>query len=309
MERHGRIAMAGVLAAFAVIVLTGCTAEKEAAVKESGLQEEYDAEEKNSVKEEGAEEEPGRPAQDAESKDAQREEEGAEEGSGRPAQDAELEDAYQTLMEAAIEAIEADDAEALCELQESEEAKALGTSVRNGEHYVYFPDGEDSGQGIGYYTFEECSCRQWYYGSYEKGQREGKGKWYYVSGSTSDGSIYKEVYHGGWKDDVPNGKGRLAAASGDQVTANKKFRVKNGLFYGTYTIKDTLEDGTKVRGKYRLKKGKYVTIPDEELEAKRFVVPQEAHLAIAFLYDEAGKARSCSMIYAEDATCGVKHFY
>ncbi|MFG6382726.1 MAG: hypothetical protein K1V96_00510, partial [Lachnospiraceae bacterium] len=66
---------------------------------------------------------------------------------------------------------------------------------------------------------------------------------------------------------------------------------------------------TEVSGKYKLKKGKYVTISDEELEKNNFVVPKEPHLAIAFLYDEAGELRSCTMVYAEDVTKGVKHFY
>ena len=48
---------------------------------------------------------------------------------------------------------------------------------------------------------------------------------------------------------------------------------------------------------------------DEELEQNNFVVPAEPHLAIAFLYNEAGEIKSCTMVYAEDATRGVKHFY
>ena len=96
---------------------------------------------------------------------------------------------------------------------------------------------------------------------------------------------------------------------GDKVDTDQNFQVKNGLFYGTYDIKDKLEDGTEVSGKYELKDGKYVTISDEELESNNFVVPEEAHLAIAFLYNEAGELKSCTMVYAEDVTKGVKHFY
>ena len=70
-----------------------------------------------------------------------------------------------------------------------------------------------------------------------------------------------------------------------------------------------MEDGTEVSGTYQLKKGKYVTISDEELEANNFVVPEKPHLAIAFLYNEAGEIKSCTMVYAKDATKGVKHFY
>ena len=212
-------------------------------------------------------------------------------------------------MEAAIEAIEANDAEALHELQDSEDAKILTASVRDGEHYIYYPDGGQSGKGVGFYTFKECSCKQWYYGDYKDGKRHGKGIWYYVSSNTEDGSLYQELYDGGWKEDVPNGKGRQLIALGDHIDTDKKFKVKNGLFYGTYKIKDKLEDGTVVRGEYKLKRGKYVTISDEELEANNFEVPQDPHLAIAFLYNKEGVVKSCSMVYAEDITKGVKHFY
>lgn len=309
MEQHGRIARASAIAAFAVIVLTGCTTEKRAAMNESGLQTEYDAEESSGRESEIRELNQTPKEKDLEKAVDEENRKTAEDQGALENQEQTEEMLYQPLMEAAIEAIEADDAKALYELQESEEAKALEVSVRNGEHYVYFPDGEDSGKGIGYYTFEECSCRQWYYGSYKDGQRDGKGIWYYVSSSTEDGGVYKEVYDGDWKEDAPNGKGRQVIVSGDKTDTSKKLKVKNGLFYGTYKIKDKLEDGTVVRGKYKLKKGRYVTISDEELEANNFEIPEEEHLAIAFLYDEAGKVRSCSMIYAKDIIKGVKHFY
>lgn len=300
MERHGRIAMASVLMIFAMIVFTGCTTEKKAAADKTQQQTMYDAEKtvsdgdgvRNQESEQNPEEKILQAALEEENRKAVR-----------------SQDSYRSLMENVIKAIESDDAQRLHEIQESEEAKMLAASVRDGEHYVYFPDGEDSGKGLGYYTFSECSCKQWYYGDYKDGQREGKGIWYYVSSNTEDGSLYKEVYDGDWSGDVPNGKGRQVIALGDRIDTNKKFKVKNGLFYGTYKIKDKLEDGTVVRGKYKLKKGKYVTISDEELEANNFAVPEDAHLAIAFLYDKEGNARSCSMVYAQDVTKGVKHFY
>lgn len=214
---------------------------------------------------------------------------------------------YNATMEAAMAAIEADDAESLDKLQDSEEGKALEAMAEQEGSYIYFPEGEGNGKGIGFYTFEDCD--QWYYGDYVDGKREGEGIWYYTSSHTEDGSLYKEVYDGQWKKDAPNGKGRQLIVLGDKVDTNKKFKVKNGLFWGTYKIKDTLEDGTKVTGTYKLKKGKYVTIPDEELEKNNFMVPEEPHLAIAFLYDDKGNVKSCTMIYAEDATKGVKHFY
>ncbi len=216
---------------------------------------------------------------------------------------------YNATMEAALAAIQEDDAEALDQLQDSEEGKALEAMAEGEGSYLYFPEGGSGtdGKGIGFYVFEDCSL--WYYGDYVNGKREGKGIWYYTSSHTEDGSLYKEVYQGDWKEDAPNGKGHQYIALGDKVDTDKRFKVKDGLFYGAYKIKDKLEDGTEVSGKYKLKKGKYVTISDEELEQNNFVVPEEPHLAIAFLYDGKGNVRSCTMIYAEDATKGVKQFY
>lgn len=298
MERRGRIAVAFAFMAFAMIFLTGCTTEEHTeAAKESQSLAEHDAEKS------GYEVSGDTPGQ--EPRQIPKEEDLSEANNQKSAK----EDPYRPLMEAAIDAIEADDAQALHDLQESEDAKALSAKVRDGEHYIYFPAGGTSGKGIGFYTFKECSCKQWYYGDYKDGQRQGKGTWYYVSSNTKDGSLYREVYDGDWKEDAPNGTGRQLTARGDNVDTDKKFKVKNGLFYGTYKIKDKLEDGTVVRGKYKLKKGKYVSISDEELTANNFEVPKGAHLAIAFLYDEEGTVKSCSMVYAKDVTKGVKHFY
>lgn len=301
MERQGRIAAVGVIVAFAVIILTGCTTEKQTeAAKGAQQRTEHDAE--KIVSDDMAEAINQEQEQTPKDKESQ-------ETAGKAVRDDGKGNLYRPLMEAVIEAIEADDAQALYNLQNGEEAKALAAAVRNGEHYIYFPKGEESGKGVGFYTFEECSCKQWYYGDYRDGKREGKGIWYYVSSSTEDGSLYKEVYNGDWKEDAPNGKGRQITVLGGNVETNKKYKVKNGLFYGTYHIKDKLEDGTVVRGEYKLKKGKYVTISDEELEANNFAVPEEPHLAIAFLYNKAGELKSCSMVYANDITKGVKHFY
>ena len=63
---------------------------------------------------------------------------------------------YNATMEAAIEAIEADDAKSLDELQDSEEGKALEAMAEQEGSYIYFPEGEGNGKGIGFYTFEDC---------------------------------------------------------------------------------------------------------------------------------------------------------
>lgn len=216
--------------------------------------------------------------------------------------------AYSKTMEAAITAIEADDAQALNELQESDAGKALAKKIGDVGSYIYIPEGSKTGKGIGYYSFEGCDCNEWYYGDYKDGVREGNGTWYFVNSNTDDGNLYKEVYTGQWSADKPNGTGHQYIASGDTVHTDQDFTVKDGLFYGTYQITDTLEDGTQVTGSYTLTDGKYQTISDEELIANSFAVPTDPHLAIAFLYDASGAIRSCTMVYAQDVTEGVAHF-
>lgn len=214
---------------------------------------------------------------------------------------------YTKTMEAAIAAIEADDAKTLHELQESDAGKSLAEMVGEEGSYIYIPKGGKTGKGIGYYTYADCDCDQWYYGDYKNGKREGKGIWYYAS-ENSETELYKEVYNGEWSKDKPNGKGHQYEALGDTVYTDQNFTVKNGLFEGTYEIKDTLEDGTEVTGSYTLKNGMYETISDEDLKANNFEIPSEPHFAIAYLYDAEGKIRSCTMVYSQVATKGVLHF-
>ena len=295
MERQSRITRAGILAAMlAIMFLAGCTTkeEKQAANEYQG-QESYDT--KANGSDQGSQE-------NASDKDRKNETE-------EESQETEEMKNLRITMEKAMEAIESDDAKALNKLQKSKKGKALIREAEKEGSYLYLPKGGNTGTGIGLYVFENCDCKQWYYGDYQNGRRQGSGKWYYVSDQTEDGSLYKEVYDGDWSGDMPNGKGRQLIILGDHVDTDQKFKVKNGLFYGTYKVEDTLEDGTVVAGEYKLKKGKYVTISDEELEANNFAVPEEPHLAIAFLYNEAGEVKSCTMVYAEDATKGVKHFY
>ncbi|NBH15162.1 hypothetical protein D3Z36_13485 [Lachnospiraceae bacterium] len=293
MERLSRVA-AGILAVFAMMFLTGCTTEerRETAKK---YQPQYVTEDNGSMDMKAH----GQSTEDEELQDATEE---------SNQEDAKIKQCNET-MRAVMEAIRKDDAQALDQLQMSAEGQELARMAAEEGSYLYLPEGGTTGTGIGLYVFEDCDCRQWYYGEYQDGKREGRGIWYYASSYTEDGSLYKEVYDGQWKDDVPNGKGRQQIILGDQVDTDQKFKVKNGLFYGKYKIEETLEDGTVVTGKYRLKKGKYVTISDEELQANNFEIPDKPHLAIAFLYNEAGAVRSCKMIYAEDVTKGVKHFY
>ncbi len=302
MDRQSRILPAGILAVmFAMVFLTGCTTEEQKeAAKKYQQQAEYYAEgnsfdKAQKVMEQALEQTP--------------KDEDLQEAADKIKQKADEMKNYNETMKAAIDAVEKDDAKALDELQESEEGKALAQMAGDGGSYIYLPEGGTTGKGIGFYNFHDCGCHQWYYGDYKDGKRDGNGIWYYTSSHTEDGNLYKEVYNGEWGQDMPNGKGHQLIVLGDKVDTDQKFKVKDGLFYGTYKIKDKLEDGTVVTGKYKLKKGKYVTISDKELEANNFAVPDKPHLAIAFLYDKAGELKSCTMVYAKDVTKGVKHFY
>lgn len=290
MERQSRFA-AGIFVLFAMIFLTGCTTEEQA---------KYNLE-KNSYFE----------AQRAMGQALERtpKDKKLQDAAEKLNREAEKLRRYHKTMKAAIKAIKKDDAKALDKLQTSEEGKELARLAEEEGSCLYLPDGGTSGTGIGLYVFDDCDCRQWYYGDYKDGKREGSGIWYYVSSHTENGKLYKEVYDGQWSKDKPNGSGHQFIALGGKVDTEQKFKVKNGLFYGTYKIKETLEDGTVVTGTYKLKKGKYVTISDEELTANNFEVPDKPHLPIAFLYNEAGVVKSCKMVYAEDVTRGVKHFY
>ena len=303
MTRHTKLAAAGMAALIIAICLSGCggpTKEQKQAAEQYSSEAEAYIEKEDYAK-----------AQESMKKALEQlpEDEALLAASEEIDKKAEEIKKYHAIMETARTAIEADDAAGLDALQESEEGKALLEKAKDTGSYIYIPEGGDSGTGIGFYTFDGCECDQWYYGDYVEGKREGNGIWYYASSHTEDGSLYKEVYDGQWKEDVPQGKGHQLIALGDTIDTDQEFKVKKGLFYGKYKIKDTWEDGTEVSGTYQLKKGKYVTISDEELEANNFVVPEKPHLAIAFLYNEAGEIKSCTMVYAKDATKGVKHFY
>ncbi len=301
MRKQSKFATAGVLAAAAMMFVTGCTTdEQRAAAKEFQQQAEYYAE-GNSYDE-------AQKAMDQALEQTPKDKE-LQEAKEKLNQEADEKKRYNEVMEAARQAIEEDDAEALNKLQKSKNGRALIRMAGEEGKYLYFPDGGNSGTGIGLYVFEDCDCKQWYFGEYKDGKREGDGVWFYVSDRTDDGSLYQEVYDGQWSEDVPNGTGHQTIVLGDKVDTDQKFKVKDGLFYGNYKVKDKLEDGTVVTGKYKLKKGKYVTISDKELEENNFAVPEEPHLAIAFLYNKEGEIKSCTMVYAEDVTRGVKHFY
>lgn len=300
MKKQIKLLMTGAALILAFSTVTGCTSEeeKEAAAKFQAEADKYV--EGNNYE---AAKESMKKALEQTPKD--KELQAASEELDKKAEEM---NAYSKTMEAAITAIEADDAQALNDLQESDAGIALAEMIGDAGSYVYIPEGGTTGKGIGYYSFEGCDCDEWYYGDYKDGVREGNGTWYFVSNDMGDGNLYKEVYTGEWSGDKPNGTGHQYIASGDTVHTDQDFTVKDGLFYGTYQITDTLEDGTQVSGSYTLTDGKYQTISDEELIANSFAVPTDPHLAIAFLYDGSGAIRSCTMVYAQDVTEGVAHF-
>lgn len=300
MKKHIKFLITGVAVMLACATLTGCTSEeeREAAAK-------YKAEAEKYV--EGNNYEAAQKSMKKALEQTPKDEELLK-ASEELDKKAEEMNAYTKTLEAAIAAIEADDAQALNELQESDAGKALAEMIGDEGSYIYIAEGGKTGKGIGYYSFTDCDCNEWYYGDFKDGIREGNGTWYYVNPDMGDGTLYKEVYTGQWSADKPNGSGHQYIASGDTVHKDQDYTVKDGLFYGTYQINDTLEDGTPVTGSYTLNDGKYQTISDEELIANSFAVPADPHLAIAFLFDGTGAIRSCTMIYAQDVTEGVAHF-
>lgn len=300
MKKHIKFLIAGVAIVLSCATLTGCTSEeeREAAAKFKAEAEKYV---------EGNNYEAAQKSMKKALEQTPKDEELLK-ASEELDKKAEEMNAYTKTMEAAIAAIEADDAQALNELQESDAGKALAEMIGDEGSYIYIAEGGKTGKGIGYYSFAGCECNEWYYGDYKDGIREGNGIWYYVNPNMGNGALYKEVYTGQWSADKPNGTGHQYIASGDTVHKDQDYTVKDGLFYGTYQINDTLEDGTPVTGSYTLNDGKYQTISDEELIANSFAVPTDPHLAIAFLYDGTGAIRSCTMVYAQDVTEGVAHF-
>lgn len=299
MKRHTKFLITGLTAVLMAVTLTGCATkeEKEAAAKFQAEAEKYT---------EGNNYEAAQASMKKALKQTPKDKElqaASEELNAK----AKKMNSYSKTMEAAIAAIEADNAQALNELQESDTGKALDQKIGEVGSYIYMPKGGKSGKGIGFYSFE--GGNQWYYGDYKDAVREGSGIWYFVNKNTEDEGVNKkEVYTGEWSKDKPNGTGHQYIEYEEKVYKDQDYTVKDGLFYGTYDITDKLEDGTEVTGSYTLKDGKYEVISDEELTANNFAIPEEAHLAIAFLYDAEGNVRSCAMIFEEDATEGVAHF-
>ncbi|WP_075720261.1 hypothetical protein [Roseburia sp. 499] len=300
MKKHIKFLITGVAVMLACATLTGCTSEeeREAAAK-------YKAEAEKYV--EGNNYEAAQKSMKKALEQTPKDEELLK-ASEELDKKAEEMNAYTKTLEAAIAAIEADDAQALNELQESDAGKALAEMIGDEGSYIYIAEGGTTGKGIGVYALKGDE-RVWYYGDYATGIRDGNGICYYVSPNMEGEGLYKEVYTGEWREDKPNGTGRQLVVRGDIVYKDQDYTVKDGLFYGTYQINDTLEDGTPVTGSYTLVDGKYQTISDEELLANSFAVPTEPHLSIAFLFDASGVIKSCRMIKnVVDTTEGVVGF-
>ena len=186
MKRSQRVAEAGiVIMAVAMIFLTGCTTEKEreAARQYREEAEAYMEEEKYEQAQEAMKQALEQTPEDEELLAA------SEEMNQKINQRIDEINAYNATMEAARQAIEADDAAALDALQESDAGKALVKAAQETGSYIYMPEGGTSGKGIGFYTFNDCDCDQWYYGDYQEGSREGNGIWYFVSSHTEDKSL------------------------------------------------------------------------------------------------------------------------
>lgn len=139
------------------------------------------------------------------------------------------------FMQIVYDLMEAEDYEALQELEETEELQAFLDRM-DGEQFIYIPedDGNAAGTGAGLYRLEEDSCC-FFYGQYEAGIRSGEGSLF----NTNDFGGYS-VFSGEWRDDAPNGEGtqffqRYMGATGEGYQEIYSGNLVNGLFDGAIT--------------------------------------------------------------------------
>lgn len=113
------------------------------------------------------------------------------------------------FMKKVYDLMAAQDYEAMHEVDGSEEAGAFVERMED-DRYIYFPDGNDSlnGVGAGVYQFGEGGY-YFYYGDYAGGKRKGSGTKFI----NTDGGGYS-VFTGAWSQDAPNGEGTLMVVGG-----------------------------------------------------------------------------------------------
>ena len=136
------------------------------------------------------------------------------------------------FMKKVYDCLAAEDYETMVEISHSEEVAAMVARLET-ESYIYLPDSEASGTGVGIYTYEEQDDEAsygpgyyFYYGSYENGQRTGRGS-SFASRSHWENTFYK-IFHGEWKNDAPNGYGEESNYSKSYNTSAEYYSTKRG---------------------------------------------------------------------------------
>lgn len=116
-----------------------------------------------------------------------------------------------------------EDWESLRKLDETKESVALIERMKT-DRYLYFEDkdGAKSGSGVGIYKKGEE--HYFYCGDYVDADREGVGLFY----TTNQGRAY-DIFFGEWRDDAPNGQGKLIQNSVDDLEMHYKI-VTEGNF-------------------------------------------------------------------------------
>lgn len=141
------------------------------------------------------------------------------------------------FMQKIFDLMAAEDYEAMCEVDGSDEARAFVEKME-GDRYIFLPDGGTTGFGAGVYTFGEGGY-YFYYGDYVEGEREGNG----TDFIKNDEDVYY-LFTGIWKGDKPNGKGKGTDVSEQYGIELAEGTLTDGLWDGkvTHTIPDEYAD-------------------------------------------------------------------
>ncbi len=138
-----------------------------------------------------------------------------------------------TFMKKVYDLMAAQDYEGMHEVDGSEEAGAFVERME-GDSYLYFPDNNDSlnGVGAGVYQFGEGGY-YFYYGDYVNGERKGNGTEF-----INDNADGYSVFTGVWDQDAPNGEGTETQIGGLSYNGDLRYdQVTSG------TLTDGLWDG------------------------------------------------------------------
>ncbi len=199
------------------------------------------------------------------------------------------------FMQKVYDLMEAEDYEAMHEVDGSEEANAFAERME-GDSYIYIPEDGASrnGTGSGVYKFGE-SGYYFFYGQYVDGERVGNGS-SFIRKSESG----YQLFTGEWKNDAPNGYGEeiltygTFGGSGNPYTAETRGNYTDGLCDGemerivtshgiNYDLLFKAENGVPTEDKT---KEFLNAVPEAEIEENSYVVA----------YDVVGQYYVCESI-------------